>query len=144
MQENYSKGRELLDSAFDHSVGTTNDDKMTKETFTRLLRRSLPPNKARDDEYILALWLVLDEKRQNFIRKEEFRPLLELLRLPYSDVTAAARPGSGLLRLCCPSVYDSPPSEALMQLVRHRRFRTVFDVAILVNAVFMKKVLVAQ
>jgi len=53
--------------------------------------------------------------------------------MPFSNVS----PRPCFLERLAPAAYRSEPSRVLRSIVRHKRFRTVFDVAIVLNAFFI-------
>ncbi|CAB1422516.1 unnamed protein product [Pleuronectes platessa] len=79
------------------------------------------------------LWSVSDNKNQGFIGKVAFVQLADLLNIEV--ITLKSRPHP-LYRLC-PTLYLSGPSRLLCRLVQHRAFVILFDLIILVNAVFI-------
>ncbi|KAM9314972.1 two pore segment channel 3 [Pholidichthys leucotaenia] len=79
------------------------------------------------------LWNVLDDKNQGFIGKVAFVQLADLLNIEV--ITLKTRPHP--LHSLCPAFYESAPSRLLCQIVQHRAFVMVYDLIILVNAVFI-------
>jgi two pore calcium channel protein 3 len=110
----------------------------------------------RPPEYVEALWLVLDPDGRGSVSRRDFGDLAELLKMPFTDIT----PAENVFERFIPTFYESKvldffymgggkgilsnePTSTLQfsrnvrALVRHRRFRHVFDVAIVVNAIFI-------
>ncbi|XP_062244243.1 two pore segment channel 3 [Platichthys flesus] len=79
------------------------------------------------------LWSVSDNKNQGFIGKVAFVQLADLLNIEV--ITLKSRPHP--LYHLCPALYLSGPSRLLCRLVQHRAFVILFDLIILVNAVFI-------
>uniref|UniRef100_A0A8D3DAU4 Two pore segment channel 3 n=1 Tax=Scophthalmus maximus TaxID=52904 RepID=A0A8D3DAU4_SCOMX len=79
------------------------------------------------------LWSVSDDKNQGFIGKVAFVQLADLLNIEV--ITLKSRPHP--LHRLCPALYQSAPSRLLCRMVQHRAFVIVYDLIILVNAVFI-------
>lgn len=79
------------------------------------------------------LWSVSDDKNQGSIGKVAFVQLADLLNIEV--ITMKTRPHP--LQSLCPAFYESAPSRLLCGLVQHRAFVIVYDLIILVNAVFI-------
>ncbi|KAF7659186.1 hypothetical protein LDENG_00001630 [Lucifuga dentata] len=79
------------------------------------------------------LWSVSDDKNHGWIGKVAFVQLADLLNIQV--ITMKSRPHP--LQNFCPALYLSPPSRLLCRLVQHRVFVIVYDLIILVNAVFI-------
>ncbi|XP_051237237.1 two pore segment channel 3 isoform X2 [Dicentrarchus labrax] len=79
------------------------------------------------------LWSVADDKNQGYIGKVAFVQLVDLLNIEV--ITLKSRPHP--LQSACPALYLSAPSRLLCRLVQHRAFVIVYDLIILVNAVFI-------
>uniref|UniRef100_A0A8C2W706 Two pore segment channel 3 n=1 Tax=Cyclopterus lumpus TaxID=8103 RepID=A0A8C2W706_CYCLU len=79
------------------------------------------------------LWSVSDDNNQGFIGKVAFVQLADLLNIEV--ITLKSRPHP--LQRACPAFYLSAPSRLLCRLVQHRAFVILYDLIILVNAVFI-------
>ncbi|XP_034083246.1 two pore segment channel 3 isoform X1 [Gymnodraco acuticeps] len=79
------------------------------------------------------LWSVCDNNNQGYIGKVAFVQLADLLNIEV--ITLKSRPHP--LQSLCPSLYQSAPSRLLCKLVQHQAFVIVYDLIILVNAVFI-------
>uniref|UniRef100_A0A3Q0SDG6 Two pore segment channel 3 n=1 Tax=Amphilophus citrinellus TaxID=61819 RepID=A0A3Q0SDG6_AMPCI len=79
------------------------------------------------------LWSVSDDKNQGAIGKVAFVQLADLLNIEV--ITLKSRPHP--LQWLCPTLYQSAPSRLLCRMVQHRAFVIVYDLIILVNAVFI-------
>ncbi|KAM3865216.1 two pore segment channel 3 [Diretmus argenteus] len=79
------------------------------------------------------LWSVSDDQNQGSIGKVAFVQLADLLNIQV--ITLKSRPHP--LQTLYPTLYLSTPSRLLCRLVQHRVFVVIYDVIILVNAVFI-------
>ncbi|XP_060919809.1 two pore segment channel 3 isoform X1 [Labrus mixtus] len=79
------------------------------------------------------LWSVSDHKSQGCIGRVAFVQLADLLNIEV--ITLKSRPHP--FRSLCPALYLSAPSRLICWLVQHRAFVIVYDLIILVNAVFI-------
>ncbi|XP_063738928.1 two pore segment channel 3 isoform X1 [Eleginops maclovinus] len=79
------------------------------------------------------LWSVCDDNNKGYIGKVAFVQLADLLNIEV--ITLKSRPHP--LNSLCPNLYQSAPSRLLCYLVQHRAFVIVYDLIILVNAVFI-------
>uniref|UniRef100_A0A8C9Z4F4 Two pore segment channel 3 n=1 Tax=Sander lucioperca TaxID=283035 RepID=A0A8C9Z4F4_SANLU len=76
------------------------------------------------------LWSVADDNNQG---KVAFVQMADLLNIEVITLKSRPHPLHGL----CPALYLSAPSRLLCRLVQHRAFVIVYDLIILVNAVFI-------
>nr|XP_055039515.1 two pore segment channel 3 [Misgurnus anguillicaudatus] len=79
------------------------------------------------------LWSVLDDQKKGHIGKLAFVQLADLLSIEVITVRSQTHP----LQICFPSLYNSSASRFIRYMVRHRMFVYVYDLIILVNAVFI-------
>lgn len=79
------------------------------------------------------LWSVCDDKNQGAIGKVAFVQLADLLNIEVITIKQRPHP----LHSLCPAFYQSAPSRLLCRMVQHRAFVIVYDLIILVNAVFI-------
>ncbi|XP_031153004.1 two pore segment channel 3 [Sander lucioperca] len=79
------------------------------------------------------LWSVADDNNQGCIGKVAFVQMADLLNIEVITLKSRPHPLHGL----CPALYLSAPSRLLCRLVQHRAFVIVYDLIILVNAVFI-------
>lgn len=120
---------------------------VTKDRFSALISTTFPRF---DKQYIEALWIVMNPDAKDAIAKESFMEILDILKLKYLDLS----PRQTLLQTFLPNVYGSgwsalawyseilmlksvisDPSRFLIRVVKHKQFRYLFDVAILINAI---------
>ncbi|XP_077059789.1 two pore calcium channel protein 1-like [Siphateles boraxobius] len=79
------------------------------------------------------LWSVLDDQNKGHIGKFAFVQLADLLSIQVITVKSQAHP----IQICFPSLYNSSASRFIRHMVHHRMFVYVYDLIILVNAVFI-------
>uniref|UniRef100_A0A8C2E3T8 Two pore calcium channel protein 1-like n=1 Tax=Cyprinus carpio TaxID=7962 RepID=A0A8C2E3T8_CYPCA len=79
------------------------------------------------------LWSVLDDQNKGHIGKIAFVQLADLLSIQVITVKSQPHP----IQICFPSVYNSSVSRFIRYMVRTRVFVYVYDLIILVNAVFI-------
>uniref|UniRef100_A0A8C1GPW3 Two pore segment channel 3 n=1 Tax=Cyprinus carpio TaxID=7962 RepID=A0A8C1GPW3_CYPCA len=79
------------------------------------------------------LWSVLDDQNKGHIGKFAFVQLADLLSIQVITVKSQPHP----IHICFPSMYNSPVSRFIRYVVHHRMFVHVYDLIILVNAVFI-------
>ncbi|XP_020514944.1 two pore segment channel 3 isoform X3 [Labrus bergylta] len=79
------------------------------------------------------LWSVSDHKNQGCIGRVAFVQLADLLNIEVITLKSRPHPFHSL----CPALYLSAPSHLICWLVQHRAFVIVYDLIILVNAVFI-------
>ncbi|XP_076585298.1 two pore segment channel 3 isoform X2 [Chaetodon auriga] len=103
---------------------------VTQANWNQLVRLVQPgiSNAYRD-----LLWSVCDDNNRGCIGKVAFVQLADLLNIEVITLKSRPHPLQGM----CPALYLSAPSRLLCRLVQHRAFVIVFDLIILVNAVFI-------
>uniref|UniRef100_A0A672T8I1 Two pore segment channel 3 n=1 Tax=Sinocyclocheilus grahami TaxID=75366 RepID=A0A672T8I1_SINGR len=79
------------------------------------------------------LWSVLDDQNKGHIGKFAFVQLADLLSIQVITVKSQPHP----IQICFPSMYSSSVSRFIRYVVHHRMFVYVYDLIILVNAVFI-------
>ncbi|XP_073681964.1 two pore segment channel 3 [Garra rufa] len=79
------------------------------------------------------LWSVLDDQNKGHIGKLAFVQLADLLSIQVITVKSQPHP----IQICFPSMYNSSVSRFIRYMVHHRMFVYVYDLIILVNAVFI-------
>lgn len=103
---------------------------VTHDLWSRLVRRVRPDISNAHKE---LLWSVCDPDEKGAIGKLAFVQLADLLNIEV--ITLKQRPHP--LQSICPTLYLSAPSRLLHSVVQHRGFVVLFDLIILVNAVFI-------
>ncbi|XP_028316526.1 two pore segment channel 3 isoform X1 [Gouania willdenowi] len=98
--------------------------------WSRLVRRVQPRMSNAHRE---LLWSVLDHQNQGFIGQVQFVQVADLLNIEV--ITLKSRPHP--FHSWFPALYSSTPCLLLCRLVRHRAFVILYDIIILVNAVFI-------
>ncbi|XP_029378801.1 two pore segment channel 3 isoform X2 [Echeneis naucrates] len=86
-----------------------------------------------DNAHRELLWSVCDDKNQGAIGKAAFVQLADLLNIEVITLKSRPHPFHSL----CPALYLSAPSRLLSRMVHHRAFVIVYDIIILVNAIFI-------
>ncbi|KAI3385596.1 hypothetical protein SNEBB_004235 [Seison nebaliae] len=86
-------------------------------------------------EKILTLmrWLVLNTTQDDYITKNEFMRLADIINVRISSKSER----SHWIRDCLPAMYDSVVSRWLRKSVRSKLFRLFFDIIILLNGLFL-------
>ncbi|KAM4603839.1 two pore segment channel 3 [Polymixia lowei] len=79
------------------------------------------------------LWSVSDDKNKGYIGKVAFVQLADLLNIQVITVKSRPHP----LHTWLPTFYLSAPSRLVCRMVQHRAFVILYDLIILVNAVFI-------
>ncbi|XP_076151868.1 two pore segment channel 3 isoform X2 [Alosa pseudoharengus] len=79
------------------------------------------------------LWSVFDDNNKGYIGKLEFIQLPDLLNIQV--ITMKTRPHP--LKRWFPAAYDSSTSRFVQRVVQHKGFVYIYDLIILVNAVFI-------
>ncbi|XP_047433483.1 two pore segment channel 3 [Mugil cephalus] len=103
---------------------------VTQATWNQLVRLVQPDISNAHRE---LLWSVCDDKNQGSIGRAAFVQLADLLNIEVITLKSRPHPLQGL----CPSWYQSAPSRLVCRLVQHRAFVILYDLIILVNAVFI-------
>ncbi|XP_072319541.1 two pore segment channel 3 [Eucyclogobius newberryi] len=103
---------------------------VTHDRWSRLVRRVRPDISHAHKE---LLWSVCDPEEKGAIGKLAFVQLADLLNIEV--ITLKQRPHP--LQTLSPALYLSAPSRLLCTIVLHRGFVVLFDLIILVNAVFI-------
>jgi len=103
---------------------------VSKARFHDVMKLAVPK---RSELQLELLMYVLDENANNFLERHEFLKLADLLNVPLTEHKDRAT----FLDVYCAPCFQHPASEKLKACVRHRYFRYLFDVLILINAFFM-------
>ncbi|XP_057698474.1 two pore segment channel 3 [Corythoichthys intestinalis] len=103
---------------------------VSREVWKRLVRLVQPDISRAHTE---LLWCVSDDGCRGTIGKTAFVQLCDLLNIQV--ITLKSRPHP--LGHLCPALYHSAPSRLLCRWVRHRAFTVVYDIIIVINAVFI-------
>lgn len=103
---------------------------VTHDRWSRLVRRVRPDISHAHKE---LLWSVCDPEERGVIGRMAFVQLADLLNIEV--ITLKQRPHP--LQSLCPALYLSAPSRLIHTVVQHRGFVVLFDLIILVNAVFI-------
>ncbi|XP_071370556.1 two pore segment channel 3, partial [Centroberyx affinis] len=103
---------------------------VSQACWNQLVRRVQPDISTAHRE---LLWSVSDDKNQGWIGKVAFVQLADLLNIQVITLKSRPHPLQNLL----PTLYQSGPSRLLRRMVQHRGFVILYDLIILVNAVFI-------
>ena len=126
VKEAIERKNELVDKSFDLMKSDVfGREVLIQDDFTKLMKRT-KPNKS--EQYFKILWLVLDEDKSGYIDRQEFHNLPDLLNIRITEV----RPN--LFQRYIPNVYNHAYSKKLINVVKHKYFRFIFDAIILINA----------
>ncbi len=128
VKEALERKEHLINEAFEKAK--TEGGFVKKEDFQKVMKLAFP---RREFDYGDAVWNVLDPNETGKVDKETFTELPQVLLLPYTDI----RDKGTLLEKQIPGCYNSKPSKAVVSVVKHKRFRHIFDLVILVNALFI-------
>ena len=126
VKEAIERKNELVDKSFDLMKSDVfGREVLIQDDFAKLMKRT-KPNKS--EQYFKILWLVLDEDKSGYIDRQEFHNLPDLLNIRITEV----RPN--LFQRYIPNVYNHTYSKKLINVVKHKYFRFIFDAIILINA----------
>ena len=137
VKEILERKEDLTGKVFEHALksqspsSSSSRRRITKETFVKLMNLAYSRYWRRNAAYFDAVWSVLDPKETGEADQEAFSELSEVLLLRFNDVADKRT----FAEKISPSAFNSKPSRIVRSLVRHKRFRNVFDLVILVNAV---------
>lgn len=128
----FAKRRKLA-SAYD-LVKTKNKEgegyHITLTTWTKIMKELFPK---KSKEQVTMLFQVMDGNGDGVITKAEFLTCADLLNVPLTEVKDRML----LWNRMCPRLYNSKVTEFIRKVVKHKFFRYFFDLAIVVNAVFI-------
>ncbi|XP_051528012.1 two pore calcium channel protein 1-like [Myxocyprinus asiaticus] len=117
-------------SVLQETLGDGGEPVVTQPKWNHLVKL-VKPNIS--DAHRELLWSVLDDQNKGHIGKLAFVQLADLLSIQVITVRSQTHP----MQICFPSVYNSSASRFIRCMVRHRMFVYVYDLIILVNAVFI-------
>ncbi|XP_070181099.1 two pore calcium channel protein 1-like [Littorina saxatilis] len=123
--------RKLLVRAFDIlKVEINGRETVTPNRWTQLMGVIMPTKSAAQIDLLMQ---VLDINGDTFIYKEDFLNLSDLLHVELTEV----KDRQSMLEKVMPAVFNSPVSNFVKMIVRHKIFRYTFDLLIFVNAFFI-------
>ena len=125
VKESLARNRNLMAKAFD--CISEDGVNLSKEKYKKAL---LMTSSSFTRDYVEAILMIIDPNDTGFISRESFLETLEVLKLNYFDL----RPKPNLFQRCMPRVYETDVSRFVIKVVRHKRFRNVFDFVIVMNA----------
>lgn len=125
--------RQKLCQAFTllEEVGAPGEEPTVTQVRWNQLVRLVQPDIS--DAYCELLWSVMDPPSKGRIGKVAFVQLADLLNIQVITLRSHQHP----LQNWIPSMYESSASKLIFRMVRHRAFVYVYDVVILINAVFI-------
>lgn len=131
---NQERRKSQLQLAYKYSLKAGNNE-MDKQDFFGLLQQL---NHDWSSEYVGALWTVLsnlsrDSEQKSSISQEEFSAIYQVVNLPYVDVSKSYVIWSKLF----PEIYNSWLSNLIRDGTKHEIFRILFDIIIIINAIFI-------
>ncbi|CAG5119818.1 unnamed protein product [Candidula unifasciata] len=123
--------RKKLARAFDLlKVHRGKEEIITHSCWKKLMGIILPDRSA---AYTDLLMKILDRNNKNVLDKKDFLNVSDLLNVPLTEV----KDRKTFLEKHIPRIYNHRISEYIKIGVRHKFFRYIFDILILVNAVFI-------
>lgn len=132
MKNEVRESLERQDRQLQQVFAFASDDQrsMTKSRYLQVMSKAFPKLKS---NYLETVWFILDPESKLVIAPQNMTELLEILKLRHIDVTPRLTFFEGHF----PRMYGSTVSKTVVQMVRHKRFRNVFDFAIVLNAIFI-------
>ncbi|XP_059973175.1 two pore calcium channel protein 1-like isoform X2 [Mesoplodon densirostris] len=104
---------------------------VVKEAQWRQLAKIVAPDIS--SSHLELLLRISDEGQRGYVDKMNFLRLADLLNIQVVTINIKRHP----LEAWLPRVYQSSPSLLVQKMVRHRIFVWVYDVIILINAIFI-------
>uniref|UniRef100_A0A8C0DU09 Ion transport domain-containing protein n=1 Tax=Balaenoptera musculus TaxID=9771 RepID=A0A8C0DU09_BALMU len=104
---------------------------VVKEAQWRQLAKVVEPDIS--SSHLELLLRISDEGQKGYVDKTNFLRLADLLNIQVVTINIKRHP----LEAWMPRVYQSSPSLLVQKMVRHRIFVWVYDVIILINAIFI-------
>ncbi|XP_026984814.1 two pore calcium channel protein 2-like [Sagmatias obliquidens] len=104
---------------------------VVKEAQWRQLAKIVAPDIS--SSHLELLLRISDEGQKGYVDKMNFLRLADLLNIQVVTINIKRHP----LEAWMPRVYQSSPSLLVQKMVRHRIFVWVYDVIILINAIFI-------
>lgn len=121
--------RQQLSKAFEIlAIKMDNKKVLTRTRFVQLMKFL---DSKKNPALINVLWIVLDSDSSDYLVKEEFLKLADLLNVEVSEVVDRTT----LIGHYFPKIYYSKPSKFICAVVKNRFFGYFFDVLTLINAV---------
>ncbi|XP_062979982.1 two pore calcium channel protein 1-like [Elgaria multicarinata webbii] len=126
----YMKRRKMIE-AFNLLKVKEGADFVVKEDQWKLLVKLVAPDISTSHRELLLR--ISDEEQKGNVDKKSFVRLADLLNIQVITMKLRSHP----LALWFPHVYNSAPSQFIRNMVQHKGFVWVYDVIILINAVFI-------
>jgi len=129
VKEAVERKKDLVDKAFDMMKSDVfGREVIIQGDFNQLLKKTIP---SRSEQYFKILWFVLDVDNNGYIDKSEFHNLPDLMNIKITEVKP------NLCQRFIPNIYRSKYSKMVIQIVKHKYFRYIFDAIILINAIII-------
>jgi len=127
VKEAIQRKRDLIDKAFDLMKSDVfGRDVIIQGDFNQLLKKTMP---TKSEQYFKILWFVLDVDSNGYIDQNEFHNLPDLMNIKITEVK------TNLFERYIPNIYKGKYSKLIIQSVKHKYFRYIFDAIILINAI---------
>ncbi|XP_066863324.1 two pore channel protein 2-like isoform X1 [Kogia breviceps] len=126
----YLKRRKMIE-AFNILKVKVGTEFVVKEAPWRQLAKIVAPDIS--SSHLELLLRISDEGQKGYVDKKNFLRLADLLNIQVVTINIKRHP----LEAWMPRVYQSSPSLLVQKMVRHRIFVWVYDVIILINAIFI-------
>ncbi|XP_053239446.1 two pore calcium channel protein 1-like isoform X5 [Podarcis raffonei] len=126
----YMKRRKMIEAFNLLKVKEEAEFVVRDDRWKRLVKLVAPDISTSHRELLLR---ICDEEQKGFVDKKSFVRLADLLNIQVITMKLHSHP----LEVWIPHVYNSAPSLLLRKMVQHKVFVWVYDVIILINAVFI-------
>ncbi|XP_061481532.1 two pore calcium channel protein 1-like isoform X1 [Rhineura floridana] len=126
----YMKRRKMIEAFNLLKVKEEAEFVVQEDRWKRLVKLVAPDISTSHRELLLR---ISDEEQKGYVDKKSFVRLADLLNIQVVTVKLHSHP----LDIWFPHVYNSAPSLFLRSMVRHKGFVWMYDVIILINAVFI-------
>uniref|UniRef100_A0A670KKL8 Ion transport domain-containing protein n=1 Tax=Podarcis muralis TaxID=64176 RepID=A0A670KKL8_PODMU len=126
----YMKRRKMIEAFNLLKVKEEAEFVVKEDRWKRLVKLVAPDISTSHRELLLR---ICDEEQKGFVDKKSFVRLADLLNIQVITMKLHSHP----LEVWIPHVYNSAPSLLLRKMVQHKVFVWMYDVIILINAVFI-------
>ncbi|XP_034283411.1 two pore calcium channel protein 1-like [Pantherophis guttatus] len=126
----YMKRHKMIEAFNLLKVKVRDEFVIQQDQWKSLVKMVAPHISASHRELLLR---ISDEEQKGYVDKKSFVRLADLLNIEVITLKARIHP----LDIWFPQVYNSTPSLVLRSMVQHRAFIWIYDIIILINAVFI-------
>ncbi|XP_058021069.1 two pore calcium channel protein 1-like isoform X2 [Ahaetulla prasina] len=126
----YMKRHKMIEAFNLLKVKERDEFVIQQEQWKSLVKMVAPHISASHRELLLR---ISDEDQKGYVDKKSFVRLADLLNIEVITLKARIHP----LDIWFPQVYNSTPSLVLRSMIQHRAFIWIYDIIILINAVFI-------